>query len=137
MASLEGWGSAIELHPRSAAESKRRTFRPFAESGRQDSNLRSSAPKADALAATLRPAVRPSRTFADECRTHHRDDQSSLAGTRPEERLAGSGSARRIAAAQREPSPDGLILVRRRNHRSIQRAQHRRAVEPHPGQDHR
>jgi hypothetical protein len=26
MTSLEGWGSAIELHPRSAAESKRRTF---------------------------------------------------------------------------------------------------------------
>jgi hypothetical protein len=55
MASLEGWGSAIELHPRSAVESKRLTFRPFTESGRQDSNLRSSAPKADALAATLRP----------------------------------------------------------------------------------
>jgi hypothetical protein len=33
------------------------------ESGRQDSNLRSSAPKADALAATLRPG-RPARPNA-------------------------------------------------------------------------
>jgi hypothetical protein len=53
MASLEGWGSAIELHPHSVM-----ILMPMGhttESGRQDSNLRSSAPKADALAATLRP----------------------------------------------------------------------------------
>ena len=56
MASLEGWGSAIELHPRSVINEIRVSkFHPFTESGRQDSNLRSSAPKADALATTLRP----------------------------------------------------------------------------------
>src|SRR5215212_9623470 len=56
MTSLEGWGSAIELHPRFHDDLQ--TAGPFidlTESGRQDSNLRSSAPKADALAATLRP----------------------------------------------------------------------------------
>ena len=66
MASLEGWGSAIELHPRSVMILNARAFGAFTESGRQDSNLRSSAPKADALATTLRPgrpalAERPRR----------------------------------------------------------------------------
>jgi hypothetical protein len=75
MASLEGWGSAIELHPQSVVESKR-DVSAVTESGRQDSNLRSSAPKADALAATLRPG----RAFADECRTDRRNDQSSCLG---------------------------------------------------------
>ena len=56
MTSLEGWSSAIELHPHFHDElSGPRAFAAFMESGRQDSNLRSSAPKADALAATLRP----------------------------------------------------------------------------------
>jgi hypothetical protein len=66
MASLEGWGSAIELHPRPVMILNAEAFVAFTESGRQDSNLRSSAPKADALAATLRPgrpawAERPRR----------------------------------------------------------------------------
>jgi hypothetical protein len=57
MASLEGWGSAIELHPRLRDDLERpwAALDTVTESGRQDSNLRSSAPKADALAATLRP----------------------------------------------------------------------------------
>ncbi len=55
MASLEGWGSAIELHPRSVMILNVEAFIAITESGRQDSNLRSSAPKADALATTLRP----------------------------------------------------------------------------------
>jgi hypothetical protein len=65
MASLEGWGSAIELHPRSVMILNAEAFVAFTESGRQDSNLRSSAPKADALAATLRPG-RP--TLAERSR---------------------------------------------------------------------
>ena len=56
MASLEGWGSTIELHPRGSATRPSGELVLTAESGRQDSNLRSSAPKADALATTLRPA---------------------------------------------------------------------------------
>jgi hypothetical protein len=66
MASLEGWGSAIELHPRCRDDLQAPA--PLIEStvsGRQDSNLRSSAPKADALAATLRPG-RP--TLAERSR---------------------------------------------------------------------
>ena len=56
MTSLEGWSSAIELHPHVHDELRPRgRLAAFMESGRQDSNLRSSAPKADALATTLRP----------------------------------------------------------------------------------
>jgi hypothetical protein len=47
------------------------------ESGRQDSNLRSSAPKADALATTLRPGRPACPNVRDECRARRSEDQSS------------------------------------------------------------
>jgi hypothetical protein len=78
----------------------------FMESGRQDSNLRSSAPKADALAATLRPGRPGGPNVRDECRALDCVDQSSRPDP-PYGRLAGVSQPRRIAAAQREPSPGG------------------------------
>jgi hypothetical protein len=77
MASLEGWGSAIELHPRTVMILNAEAFVAFTESGRQDSNLRSSAPKADALAATLRPGRPALPNVRDECRARSCAHQSS------------------------------------------------------------
>jgi hypothetical protein len=59
---------------------KQQTLRPSTESGRQDSNLRSSAPKADALAATLRPGRSTRPNVRDECRARDCTDQSGKPG---------------------------------------------------------
>jgi hypothetical protein len=184
MTSLEGWGSTIELHPRLRDDLGGKPSDSITESGRQDSNLRSSAPKADALATTLRPG-RPARpNVRDECRAHRSEDQSTCScicglvrrGAAPNGRfelhlwpcaetratcgqkrptvsrievtlhpwyrphggLAALSSPRRIAAAQREPARAVPPSVRAPQIiRSNQRAQHRRAVEPNSGQDHR
>ena len=185
MASLEGWGSAIELHPRLRDDlGAQRPSDSITESGRQDSNLRSSAPKADALATTLRPGRPACPNVRDECRARRSEDQSSCScicgrvrrdaapnrrfevhsrpcaekratcvaetrdcreievtmrpGYRPHGGLAALSSPRRIAAAQREPARAVPPSVRAPQIiRSNQRAQHRRAVEPNSGQDHR
>ena len=135
MASLEGWGSAIELHPHFRDELRvRRPLAAFTESGRQDSNLRSSAPKADALATTLRPGA-PSlaRRPMVECR--------APAARRPMSRcsrpawtvrvvLAGFGVDSRVTVGLPRLSVGQLRTAFIAHHRSQQRAQHSRAIEP-------
>ena len=111
MTSLEGWGSAIELHPRFRDDLEPLRRSCITESGRQDSNLRSSAPKADALAATLRPGRPAGPNVRDECRARDCADQSSCR-TCPYGGLAGLSLPRRIAAAQREPSLGRFDSVR-------------------------
>ena len=105
-----------------------------AESGRQDSNLRSSAPKADALATTLRPGA-PSlaRRPMVECR--------APAARRPMSRcsrpawtvrvvLAGFGVDSRVTVGLPRLSVGQLRTAFIAHHRSQQRAQHSRAIEP-------
>src|SRR5215212_5037437 len=87
-----------------------------AESGRQDSNLRSSAPKADALATTLRPGFAlPARRPMVECRAPARAYQRRAAVIRLEPLRAvvprvwgGLERHRRIAAASGRIASDGL-----------------------------
>ena len=113
------------------------------ESGRQDSNLRSSAPKADALATTLRPGRPAQQVVAKPGRPPTSVGHPDLATntTAPASDPVGEvwppfEPPRRIAGARSEPSSGGCCCPRH-EHRSCQRAQHRRAVESHPGQDHR
>ena len=83
----------------------------IAESGRQDSNLRSSAPKADALATTLRPAPSSPRSENQgvSCLSSvgagvQLGQFSQLVTTSGAPRdLAATLANRRIAGASREP----------------------------------
>ena len=118
MASLEGWGSAIELHPRfrddlETAVPKMLAFRRLhgvGATGLEPAIFCSQSRRASHY-ATPRPSG-VGRTFATSVGHTECADQSSWRGPTPPMVWPGQSLHRRIAAAQREPSPGGPRSVR-------------------------
>ena len=112
MTSLEGWGSAIELHPHfhdKRGPGGHSCVHGVGATGLEPAIFCSQSRRASHY-ATPRPSEM-ARTFRDECRALDCADQSSRQDP-PYGRLAGVGLPRRIAAAQREPSLGGSPTVR-------------------------
>ena len=136
MTSLEGWSSAIELHPRSVMILNAEAFgciHGVGATGLEPAIFCSQSRRASHY-ATPRPSG-PVRTFATSV-GHATAPTNPVGRTCPYGGLAGLRLPRRIAAAQREPSWGGPCPSVLRS-QEYQRAKHRRAVEPYPGQDHR
>jgi trigger factor len=112
MTSLEGWGSAIELHPH--FHDKRGSRGHGCVHGVGATGLEPAIFCSQSRRASRYATPRPSeivRTFRDECRALDCADQSSRPDP-PYGRLAEVGPPRRIAAAQREPGPGRFRSVR-------------------------
>src|SRR5215207_4385259 len=112
MASLEGWGSAIELHPHFHDELRVRgpgCVHGVGATGLEPAIFCSQSRRASRYATPRSSGM--VQTFRDECRARDCDDQSSRLSAL-HGRLAGVSPPRRITAAQREPSPGGSRSVR-------------------------